>query len=124
GRWTEWDNGRALWTCEFRDGKRHGSATRYFAQGEGSMFAESFAEGFAAPFEAKAAYNEGRLDGKCTIIDSRKRTLCELSLKADELEGESTWYYPDGQQREVAHYHAGRLQGKRLQYSEKGQLTK
>ncbi|HEY5312072.1 MAG TPA: hypothetical protein VIK18_06115 [Pirellulales bacterium] len=124
GQWTQWEDGRALWTCEFRAGVRHGKATRYFIQGEGPLFAESLADGFEAPFEAQAIFVQGKLDGVCTIIDSSKRTLCQLSLKADELEGESTWFYPSGDRREVAHYHAGRLEGKRLEYNRDGELAK
>lgn len=124
GRWTQWENGRAMWTCEFRDGKRHGKGTRYFVEGEGSLLAESRATQFSAPFQAIAFFKDGHLDGTCTIIDSKKRKLCELALAHDELEGEAVWYYPSGQPREVAHYHVGRLQGKRLEYSDDGQLVK
>jgi antitoxin component YwqK of YwqJK toxin-antitoxin module len=124
GQWTQWEDGRALWTCEFRAGVRHGKATRYFVQGEGPLFAESRAEGFEAPFQARAVFVQGKLDGICTIVDNSNRTLCQLSLKADELEGESVWFYPSGERREVVHYQAGRLEGQRLEYGRDGQLAK
>jgi antitoxin component YwqK of YwqJK toxin-antitoxin module len=124
GQWTQWENGRALWTCEFRAGVRHGKATRYFIEGEGPLFAESLADGFEAPFEAQAVFVQGKVDGVCTIVDSSKRTLCQLSLKADELEGECTWFFPTGDRHEVSHYHAGRLEGKRLEYNRDGELVK
>jgi antitoxin component YwqK of YwqJK toxin-antitoxin module len=124
GSWTEWENGHAAWTCEYKNGRRNGKATRFFAEGEGPLFSDSMAEDFEAPFEARATFVDGALLGTCTIVDSHERKLCELELVDDVLEGKTVWYYANGKRRQEVAYRDGCLHGRLEEWSEDGNLVK
>ncbi len=114
--WTHWEGGRPVWRGASRDSKRQGIWTRWFYADEGPMFDDALLTGFERPFMSSATFVDDVLEGPCTIVDARRRTICELTLRGGELEGPATWFYIDGKQRVEANYREGLLHGRRIEW--------
>lgn len=94
GTWTMLDpQGRVVAQGEYRNGKRHGSWMRMLPA---FPMAD---QRFRAPFTSQTEFENGELHGTWTILDAQQRVVGSWQFSQGKLDGISTTWYPNGQQR-------------------------
>jgi len=124
GSFTMFDRqGMILRSGQFRNGKQHGEWIRYFQAGEGTLFSGDLAGQFPGPFVSKAVFLDGQLHGTWTIMSRTRRKIIEWQFENGVRNGNSTWWYPNGQQRRQVMYKEGEPNGQFLEWNPDGTLA-
>lgn len=116
--------GKILRTGSYRNGKQHGSWTRYFDAGEGELFAGANEKDFAGPFVSEAAFADGRLHGIWTIKDKSQHKVVEWQFDNGLRSGKSLWFYPSGEKRREVTFQKGEPVGEMLEWDPNGEVTR
>jgi len=123
GEWSWWTPGGTKTAFgEFVHGKRHGRWTRWFAPGEGPMFAEPLYREYVPPFISVAEFVHGKLDGVWTITDGRKQLISEWAFVDGVPHGPWRWWDGAGEKLREVHYVLGALDGKALTWGPQGKV--
>ena len=125
------DASSQAWTCwrkngcargAYHEGLRHGPWTMEFEAEPGSWLAQPPCDKFTGPFVCDAEFDQGELDGPCTIVDSQGRPVAAWEFVDGQFEGVAIDYHPSGEKSREVNYVGGRLHGPWQQWDDKGQL--
>ncbi|HEX3871224.1 MAG TPA: hypothetical protein VHV77_12350 [Pirellulales bacterium] len=124
GPWIMYDEqGREMGHGNYRNDKPHGPWVRYFVEGEAQMLSGSWGELFTAPFESKATFEDGRLNGPWTIVDAQGHTVAIWNYENGERHGRSVWFFPEGCKWRDANYVHGELDGEFFEWASDSSLV-
>ena len=124
GPWRMWDpEGNLIVEGAYSDNQRTGQWSRWYKPEDAKLFtAEPFRQ-FEPPFLSRAEFGVGELDGVWTIIDTKRRKVCEWHFVEGRRHGASKWWYPNGQPMRELHYELGEIHGDLLEWSTDGELV-
>jgi antitoxin component YwqK of YwqJK toxin-antitoxin module len=123
GPWTAYYyDGKVIGSGEYAFGKRHGKWTRWFAPGEGQIFANPLYAEYRGPFSSEATFAEGVLHGYWVIFDGKKTPISQWEFEGGKQHGTWLWFYPNGQKRREAAYVGGQIVGA-VNYSPDGKVA-
>ena len=124
GVWIHRDaDGRALCKGAYQAGQRQGLWIRYFAVGEGKVFATEPFQDFQPPFTAEAHFTDDRLNGKCSFYDAERKLAAEWELRDNVVQGVVCWYFPDGTPRQRSTFRDGFLHGEQTVWDAQGKIV-
>lgn len=93
GKYIEFDGqGTIIASGDYVFGLREGQWTKHIADEQVRKLAGSTDKGFVAPFQSRANFVGGQLDGKWTIVDSDGRVVVSWAYAAGVREGISTHF--------------------------------
>ncbi len=124
GLWTQFDEkGRMMGGGEYREGQRQGKWQRWYAAGEGAMFAGPMYKDFQPPFAAEVTFQDDQLHGQWRIFDAKNRKCSEWEFANGQPHGRSVWYYPNGRIRREIAYRDGEIDGEVVDYSPEAKIV-
>lgn len=98
GKYTEYDGqGTIIASGNYAFGQREGQWTKHIAEEQVRKLAGSTDKGFAAPFQSRANFVGGQLDGEWTIVDGKGRTVVSWTYMAGIREGVSKHFNSAGE---------------------------
>jgi antitoxin component YwqK of YwqJK toxin-antitoxin module len=118
GLWKMWDpRGNVVAEGHYRDGERHGTWTRWYRSGEAELFSKAPYQQFTAPFVSQATFENGKLQGKWLIYDSKQRKISEWDFAAGNRNGKMIWYFLNGKKMREIDYRNGEIDGQLLEWN-------
>ena len=123
GVWKQWDrSGRLIAEGRYEMGQPVGTWRRRYEAGSAALFETEPFAGFTAPFESKATFRDGLLEGEWTIYDAEQRRCCLVTLTAGKRDGRTAFWRPDGEVWQEMSYRQGLLDGDILELNADGDM--
>ncbi len=124
GPWRMYDEqGTLIAEGQYRMGERHGTWNRWFRGGEADLFSKAPYSQFTGPFVSQANFEDGKLNGKWTIYDSKQRKITQWDFAQGHRDGKAIWYSTNGKKLREVDYKDGEIDGQLLEWSADGNLT-
>lgn len=124
GSWKMFDErGTIVAEGHFANGERDGTWNRWYRGNEADLFGKLPYQQFAAPFVSQASFENGKLQGRWGIYDSKQRKISEWHFAEGNREGRSTWYYANGRKMREIDYHNGEIHGEHNEWNADGHQT-
>jgi antitoxin component YwqK of YwqJK toxin-antitoxin module len=124
GTWKMFDErGTIVAEGHFANGERDGTWNRWYRGSEAELFSTLPYQQFAAPFVSQASFENGKLNGRWGIYDSKQRKISEWQFANGNREGRSTWYFASGRKMREIDYHNGEIHGEHNEWSADGHQT-
>ncbi len=113
GPWMMWDpQGRVIAQGEYLHGRREGQWFRTLASFAGVQ------GDFQPPFTSQATFEQGRLHGMWTVVDSQNKIVGSWEFKQGVLDGSATIWYPGGQQKQEMAFRDGLPDGESIAWKQ------
>lgn len=123
GTWIRFDErSRMVGGGEYKQGRKEGKWTRWFAASEGPMFSSPMFKEFSAPFTVEAHYVNDQLAGTWRVVDSKGRKAVEWNFQAGQPHGKNIWYHVNGLVRREIPYVEGEIEGIVYEYGFDGKV--
>lgn len=98
GKYTEYDGqGTVIASGSYVYGQRDGQWNKQIAEEQVRQLAGSIDKGFSAPYQSRATFAAGQLDGEWTVVDGKGRAVVSLSYSTGVREGLSTHFNSAGE---------------------------
>ena len=121
GMWRGFDEkGRLVIEGQYDRGQRSGAWRRFYMAGEVQLLTTVPYREFSAPFLSQVTFDNGVLQGKWIISDSKQRIASEIDFADGQRHGKATWYYPSGTLFSEASYDQGAVDGDVAQWTPDG----
>lgn len=123
GIWRQYDEkGRLIVEGRYDHNHRVGLWRRFYRTGEAPLMATAPYKDFTGPFISHATFDNGLLQGKWIIVDSKQRKASEIEFTDGERNGKATWFYPNGTLMSQASYSQGRVNGDVVNWAPNGKV--
>ena len=124
GLWSQFDEkGRLVARGEYTWGQRDGAWSRIHLPTGKDLYSQPEYKAFQAPFVSEATFDHGQLHGTWTVYDARNRKASEFAFERGRRHGKSIWLQPYGKKRREEAYEQDHLDGERVEWNEKDQVT-
>ncbi|HVA47471.1 MAG TPA: hypothetical protein VNH11_13965 [Pirellulales bacterium] len=124
GSWKMFDDrGTIVAEGHYRNGEREGVWNRWYRGNEVDLLTKLPYQQFSAPFVSQAAFENGKLNGRWGIYDSKQRKISEWHFAGGNRDGKSTWYFATGRKMREIDYRDGEIDGEHNEWSADGHLT-
>lgn len=98
GKYTEYDGqGTVIESGNFVYGERDGQWSKQIAEEHVRQLAGSIDKSFAAPYQSRAVFTNGQLNGVWTIVDGKDRAVVSWTYSAGVREGVSSLFNSAGE---------------------------
>ena len=125
GDYEEWNqNGDVVCTGSFQMGQRHGPWIRFYQSKEAKLFGTQPYARFKAPFQSSVEFENGKMNGVWVIVDADRRVVSQIQLHEGTRNGQSAWFYPNGQLMFQADYANGVLNGVFIEKTPEGKVVR
>ncbi|MCP4191663.1 MAG: hypothetical protein GY768_13645 [Planctomycetaceae bacterium] len=123
GPWKMWDtDGNLVAEGRFNMGQRVGEWSRWYQPNEAGIFSAPPFSMFAPPFQSRAAFRNGQLEGRWTISDQHDRIICDWRFTEGRRHGKSTWWYPNETRMRELTYDDGQIDGELIEWDNNGDI--
>ena len=125
GNYEEWNqSGDVVCTGNFEMGERQGPWIRFHQAKESKLFSTQPYSRFKPPFQSSVEFEHGKMNGIWVIVDADRRVVSQIQLSMGTRNGQSTWFYPNGQVMFQADYSQGVLNGAFVEKSTEGKVIR
>ena len=125
GSWKQFDErGTLVSEGHYQRGERHGTWNRWYRSAtECDLLQKLPHQQFAAPFISQAGFENGKLNGKWVIYDSKQRKITEWQFLGGNRDGKSVWYFANGHKMREIDYRDGEMEGPFNEWNAEGRQT-
>ncbi len=125
GDYEEWNpSGDVVCSGTFSMGQRQGPWIRFHQPKESKLFGTQPYTRFKGPFQSSVEFENGKMNGVWVIVDAEKRIVSQVQLNVGVRNGQSAWFYPNGQVMFQADYSNGILNGAFIEKSPEGKVIR
>lgn len=117
GSWTHYEQGgNILARGRYEKEERHGTWTRLYKGDESPIFTQAPYNEYKGPFISQTTFENGRLNGKWIISDSKQHKISEITFENGQRNGIATWWYANGSKMQEIPYRDGLVDGELQQW--------
>lgn len=122
GSWKLFDErGTVLAEGHYRNGERDGTWNRWYrGNADLDLLQKVPYQQFVGPFISQATFQNGKLNGKWAIYDSKQRKISEWHFTGGNRDGKAVWYFANGRKMREIDYRDGEIDGEYNEWNADG----